>query len=30
MLKFVSSLGFVLSNDPDDNTVKNGILNLQG
>jgi acetyltransferase len=30
MLKFVASLGFVLSNDPEDNTVKHGILNLQG
>ena len=29
MLKFVSSLGRA-SNDPEDNTVKNGILCLQG
>ncbi|MCE1185380.1 GNAT family N-acetyltransferase [Zoogloea sp.] len=29
MLKFVQSLGFVLSNDPEDNTVKHGILLLQ-
>ncbi len=29
MLKFVQSLGFVLSNDPDDNTVKLGVLPLQ-
>ena len=30
MLKFVASLGFVLSNDPEDNTIKHGVLNLQG
>ena len=30
MLKFVSSLGFILSNDPEDNTIKHGILTLQG
>ena len=30
MLKFVQSLGFVLHNDPEDNTVKHGILTLQG
>ena len=30
MLKFVSSLGFVLTNDPEDNTVKHGALMLQG
>ncbi|HMV19357.1 MAG TPA: GNAT family N-acetyltransferase, partial [Rhodocyclaceae bacterium] len=30
MLKFVQSLGFVLSNDPEDNTIKHGILLLQG
>ena len=29
MLKFVQGLGFVLSNDPDDNSVKVGILSLQ-
>jgi acetyltransferase len=29
MLKFVQSLGFVLSNDPEDNTVKLGMLILQ-
>jgi acetyltransferase len=29
MLKFVQSLGFVLSNDPEDNTIKHGILLLQ-
>ena len=29
MLKFVQNLGFVLSNDPDDNTVKLGVLTLQ-
>ena len=29
MLKFVQSLGFVLSNDPDDSTVKLGVLSLQ-
>ncbi len=29
MLKFVQSLGFVLSNDPDDNSSKNGVLPLQ-
>jgi len=30
MLKFVQSLGFILHNDPEDNTVKHGILTLQG
>ena len=30
MLKFVQKLGFVLSNDPEDNTVKLGVLALQG
>ena len=30
MLKFVSSLGFVLTNDPEDNTIKHGVLPLQG
>ncbi|HMV52680.1 MAG TPA: bifunctional acetate--CoA ligase family protein/GNAT family N-acetyltransferase [Rhodocyclaceae bacterium] len=30
MLKFVQGLGFVLSNDPEDNTIKNGVLALQG
>ena len=30
MLKFVQGLGFVLSNDPQDNTIKNGVLALQG
>ena len=30
MLKFVQKLGFLLSNDPDDSTVKVGVLNLQG
>ena len=29
MLKFVQGLGFVLSNDPEDNTVKLGVLSLQ-
>jgi acetyltransferase len=29
MLKFVQKLGFVLSNDPEDNTVKLGVLPLQ-
>jgi acetyltransferase len=29
MLKFVQKLGFVLSNDPDDSTVKVGVLPLQ-
>ena len=29
MLKFVQKLGFVLSNDPEDNTVKLGVLALQ-
>jgi acetyltransferase len=29
MLRFVQSLGFVLSNDPDDSTVKLGVLPLQ-
>lgn len=29
MLKFVQGLGFVLSNDPEDNTVKIGVLSLQ-
>ena len=29
MLKFVQSLGFVLSNDPEDNTIKLGVLPLQ-
>ncbi|MDX9700154.1 MAG: GNAT family N-acetyltransferase [Rhodocyclaceae bacterium] len=29
MLKFVQNLGFVLSNDPEDNTVKLGVLSLQ-
>jgi acetyltransferase len=29
MLKFVQSLGFVLSNDPEDNSVKLGVLTLQ-
>ena len=29
MLKFVQRLGFVLSNDPEDNSVKNGVLALQ-
>ena len=29
MLKFVQKLGFVLSNDPEDNTVKLGVLSLQ-
>lgn len=28
MLRFVQSLGFVLSSDPDDNTVKLGVLSL--
>jgi acetyltransferase len=28
MLKFVASLGFILSNDPEDNTVKHGVLSL--
>ncbi|MBK7664540.1 MAG: bifunctional acetate--CoA ligase family protein/GNAT family N-acetyltransferase [Sterolibacteriaceae bacterium] len=30
MLRFVQGLGFVLSNDPEDNTIKNGVLALQG
>ena len=30
MLKFVSSLGFVLTSDPEDNTIKHGVLPLQG
>jgi len=30
MLKFVQGLGFVLSNDPEDSTVKLGVLSLQG
>lgn len=30
MLKFVQSLGFVLSNDPEDNSIKHGVLDLQG
>ena len=30
MLKFVQSLGFVLTNDPEDNTIKHGALMLQG
>lgn len=29
MLRFVQNLGFVLSNDPEDNTVKLGVLALQ-
>ena len=29
MLKFVQKLGFTLSNDPEDNTVKLGVLELQ-
>ncbi len=29
MLRFVQNLGFVLSNDPEDNTVKLGVLTLQ-
>jgi acetyltransferase len=29
MLKFVQGLGFVLSSDPEDNSVKLGVLNLQ-
>jgi acetyltransferase len=29
MLKFVQKLGFVLSNDPEDSSVKLGILALQ-
>ena len=29
MLKFVQGLGFQLSNDPEDNTVKLGVLPLQ-
>lgn len=29
MLRFVQKLGFVLSNDPDDSTVKLGVLTLQ-
>ncbi|MCB1927372.1 MAG: GNAT family N-acetyltransferase [Rhodocyclaceae bacterium] len=29
MLRFVQNLGFVLSNDPEDNTVKLGVLSLQ-
>lgn len=29
MLKFVQGLGFVLTNDPDDSTIKNGVLSLQ-
>ncbi|MFN3984176.1 MAG: GNAT family N-acetyltransferase [Rhodocyclaceae bacterium] len=29
MLKFVQGLGFVLSNDPEDSTVKIGVLSLQ-
>lgn len=29
ILKFVQKLGFVLSNDPEDNTVKLGVLSLQ-
>ena len=29
MLKFVSKLGFILTNDPEDNTVKVGVLPLQ-
>ena len=29
MLKFVKGLGFVLSNDPEDNSVKLGVLTLQ-
>ncbi|MDY0072932.1 MAG: bifunctional acetate--CoA ligase family protein/GNAT family N-acetyltransferase [Thauera sp.] len=29
MLKFVQRLGFILSNDPEDNTVKLGVLQLQ-
>ncbi|MDD5297405.1 MAG: bifunctional acetate--CoA ligase family protein/GNAT family N-acetyltransferase [Rhodocyclaceae bacterium] len=29
MLKFVASLGFILSNDPEDNSVKHGVLSLQ-
>ncbi len=30
MLKFVQNLGFVLSNDPEDNSIKHGVLALQG
>lgn len=30
MLRFVQALGFVLSNDPEDNTIKHGVLALQG
>lgn len=29
MLKFVQGLGFVLTNDPDDSTIKLGVLSLQ-
>lgn len=29
MLKFVTGLGFTLSNDPDDNTIKLGVLKLR-
>ncbi len=29
MLKFVASIGFILSNDPEDNTIKHGVLSLQ-
>jgi len=29
MLRFVQGLGFVLSNDPDDSTIKLGVLSLQ-
>jgi acetyltransferase len=28
MLKFVASLGFILSNDPEDNSLKHGVLSL--
>lgn len=30
MLKFVANLGFILSNSPDDNSIKRGVLALQG
>jgi acetyltransferase len=29
MLKFVAGLGFTLSNSPDDNSIKHGVLALQ-
>jgi acetyltransferase len=30
MLKFVQELGFVLSNDPEEKSIKLGLLTLQG